>query len=100
MRWVFLIIISLSVVITVVELVAYSRLLTNYPTGMTLGGVPVGGLNAQDAAQRVLQVYSLPIELHHQDNIIQIDPGPLGFNVDIASMIAAADLNREKSSFW
>ena len=100
MRWVFLIIISLSVVITVVELVAYSRLLTNYPTGMTLGGVPVGGLNAQDAAQRVLQVYSLPIELHYQDTIIQIDPGLLGFNVDIASMIAAADLNREKSSFW
>ena len=81
-------------------MVSYSRLLTNYPSGMTLGGVPVGGLNAQDAAQRVLQVYDLPVELHYLDTTIQIDPGLLGFNVDIASMIAAADLRREKSSFW
>ena len=100
MRWVYLIIISLAVVLTAVELVAYSRLLTNYPSGMSMGGVPVGGLDAQEAAQRVLQVYSLPIEIQYRDASIQLDPGLLGFNVDIASMIAAADLQREKSSFW
>ncbi|MFC2063669.1 serine hydrolase, partial [Chloroflexota bacterium] len=100
MRWIYLIIISLAIVLTIIQLVTYSRLLINYPSGMSLGGVPVGGLDAQEAAQRVLQVYSLPIELRYRDAIIQLDPGLLGFNVDIASMIAAADLQREKSSFW
>lgn len=100
LRWFYLIIISIAVVITVVELVSYSRLLSNYPPQMTMGGVPVGGLNAQEASQRVLQIYSLPVEIHYGDAIIQMDPGLVGFEVDIASMLAAADLQKSNSSFW
>lgn len=100
MRWVYLLFISLAVVVTVIELVSYSRLRSNYPLGMTMGGVPVGGLDPQETAQRVLQIYSLPVEIHYANAIIQLDPGLVGFEVDMASMLAAADLQRTSSSFW
>ena len=100
LRWVYLIFITLATIVAVIELVAYSHQRSNYPSGMTLGGVPVGGLNPQDTAQRVLQRYSLPIEIHYNNAIIQLDPGLVGFEVNIDSMLAAADLQRTNSSFW
>lgn len=100
MRWIYLIFISVAVVVTVIELVSYSRLLSNYPPNMTMGGVPVGGLDPLDASQRVLQIYSLPVEIHYANAVIQLDPGLVGFEVDIASMLAAGDYQRSRSSFW
>jgi beta-lactamase class A len=100
LRWIYLLLISLAIIITIIELISFSRLRSNYPFGMTLGGVPVGGLDPQETSQRILQVYSIPIEIHYADAIIQLEPGLVGFEVDIESMLAAADLQRTSSSFW
>ena len=67
---------------------------------MTIGGVPVGGVNPQIASERVLQVYSSPIEIQYGDAIIHIQPSVVGFEPDMDSMIAAADLARTGGSFW
>jgi len=58
---------------------------------MVIAGVPVGGLSRQDAADRLNQVYSSPIELRYQDAAIQINPASLGFGMDVDSMLAVAD---------
>lgn len=91
---------TIAIVITIVALVGYSRTRNNYPNGMTIGGVPVGGVSPQIASERVLQVYSSPIEVRYGDAIIHIDPSSVGFELDIDSMIAAADLARTGGSFW
>lgn len=91
---------SIAIVITIVALVGYSRTRNNYPTGMTIGGVPVGGVDPQTASQRVLQVYDSPIEVQYGEAVIQIDPSVVGFELDMDSMIAAADLARTGGSFW
>lgn len=67
---------------------------------MKIGGVPVGGVNPQTASERVLQVYSSPIEVQYGDAIIQIEPSVVGFELEIDSMIAAADLARTGDVFW
>jgi beta-lactamase class A len=67
---------------------------------MVIAGVPVGGLDPQTAAQRLLQVYSLPVEIHYGEAIIQLDPNLIGFQLDVESMLAAADLQRTGASFW
>ena len=67
---------------------------------MTIAEVPVGGLNRQEAADRLLQAYSLPVELNYQDQIILFEPSICGFELDLESMLAAADLERTKQSFW
>jgi len=67
---------------------------------MTIGGVPVGGINPQIASERVFQVYSTPVEVQYGEAVIQIEPSAVGFELDIDSMIAAADLARTGDPFW
>jgi beta-lactamase class A len=91
---------SIAIVITIIALVGYSRERNNYPRGMTIGGVRVGGVTPQEASQRVLQVYSSPIEIRYGDAIIHVEPSLVGFELNMESMIAAADLARTGGSFW
>ncbi|HXF84569.1 MAG TPA: serine hydrolase [Anaerolineales bacterium] len=100
LRGISIVLLSISIVITIVALVRYSRERNNYPAGMTIGGVPVGGVSPRVAAERVLQVYNSPIEVRYGEAIIHVDPSVVGFQLDIDSMIAAADLARTGGSFW
>ncbi len=99
-RFISLLLIVAAVVLTMFELVGYSRERNNYPSGMTIAGVAVGGVDAQLASERVLQVYSQPVEVQYAGEIIHVEPSVIGFSVDIESMLAAADLARTTSSFW
>src|SRR5688500_3198941 len=84
----------------VISLIGYSRQRNNYPRGMKIAGVPVGGVDPQIASQRVLQVYSSPIEVQYGEAIIHINPSVVGFELELDTMIAAADLARTGGSFW
>jgi len=101
LRWVSLVFVAAAIVLTMIQLVAYSRLRGNYPPGITIAGVPVGGTDPQTAAQRLLQVYnSTPVEIQYAGAAIHLDPAVAGFQIDTESMLAAADLQRTGSSFW
>ena len=91
---------SATIIITIISLIGYSRQRNFYPAGMTIAGIPVGGLDPQAASQRVLQVYTTPVEAQYGDATIQINPTSVGFEVDLESMLAAADLVRTGGSFW
>lgn len=100
LRGVSLIFILVAVIFLVYQMVQYSVSRSNYPSDMTIGGVPVGGLDPQSAAQRLLQVYSIPIELHYNNAVIDLEPGLVGFQINTESMLAEADLQRTGASFW
>jgi beta-lactamase class A len=100
LRGVSLFFIMAAAVFIVYQLIQYSISRSNYPSDMTIGGVPVGGLDPQSAAQRLLQVYSVPVELHYNDAVIDLEPGLIGFQINTESMLAAADLQRTGASFW
>ena len=100
LRGVSLVFILMAAIFIVYQLVQYSVSRSNYPSDMTIGGVPVGGLNSEAAAQRLLQVYSVPIEIHYNNAVIDLDPGLVGFQLNTESMLAAADLQRTSLSFW
>ena len=89
-----------ATILAISSLVGYSRQRNSYPPGMTIGGVPVGGLDPQGASQRVLQVYSTRIEIQYGGGTIQVEPAVLGFQMDLESMLAAADLARTGGVFW
>lgn len=100
LRWVSLFFIAAAIVLTMIGLARYSRERGSYPAGMTIAGVPVGGLDPQAAAQRLLQVFNSPIEIQYAGAVVHLDPAVAGFQIDTESMLAAADLERTGSSFW
>lgn len=89
-----------AVILTTFQIVRFSRLRTRYPLGMEIANVPVGGLTRQEAAQRLLEAYSQPVELRYDESIILLAPSTVGFELDLESMLAAADLQRTEQAFW
>jgi beta-lactamase class A len=100
LRGVAVLFLSAAIILTILALVGYSRQRNSYPAGMTIAGVPVGGVDPQTASQRVLQVFSSPVELQYAGSNILLTPSLIGFQMDIDSMLAAADLTRTGASFW
>jgi hypothetical protein len=100
LRWISLFFIFLAALLTVWQLVNFSRERNNYPVGTTIARIPVAGLDREQAAARLLQTFGLPIELHYQSALIQIKPTTLGFDLDLEGMLAAADLHRLDQPFW
>jgi beta-lactamase class A len=86
--------------LTLAQLITFSRLRALYPTGMVVAGIPIGGLDRNGAAQRLVEAYSLPVELTYGDARIQITPQEVDFQVDVDSMLAAADLESSQTTFW
>ncbi|MBN1303131.1 MAG: serine hydrolase [Anaerolineales bacterium] len=91
---------SAALVLVIVQLVSYSRQRNNYPAGMTIAGVPVGGLNPQISSERVFEVYSTPVEIRYAGAVIHVEPSLVGFELDMESMLAAADQSRTGGPFW
>ena len=100
LRWVSVFLILFAVVLSSIQIATYSRLRAAFPVGMRIADVPVGGLSHQDASQRVLEAYTVPIELRYNQNAIHLDPAVVGFELDMESMLAAADLERTRNPFW
>ncbi|HEY9089415.1 MAG TPA: serine hydrolase [Anaerolineaceae bacterium] len=100
LRWISIIFILIAVALTIVQLISYSRIRGNFPAGMVIAGVPVGGLDRTQAAERLVQAYGVPVEVHYGDAVIQIRPGVVGFELDLESMLSAADLQRMNDPFW
>jgi beta-lactamase class A len=100
LRGVSLIFILVAAIFIVYQVVQYSVSRSNYPSDMTIGGVPVGGLDPKSAAQRLLEVYSVPVEIHYNNAVIDLEPGLVGFQINTDNMLAAADLQRTGAPFW
>jgi beta-lactamase class A len=100
LRWGSLVLVLLAVVVTVLQLVRFSRLWINFPSNLSIAGVPVGKLSRQQAVERLLTIYSQPVELHYNEAIIHLDPRTAGFNLDTDSILAAAEQVRTRISFW
>jgi beta-lactamase class A len=89
-----------SVVLVVIELILYSRTFPTLPAGLSLGGVPVGGLTDAQATEQLTTAYRVDVELHYLDNTILLDPAIAGFEVNTNSMLAEAGQSRVNRGFW
>ncbi|MBI9049656.1 MAG: serine hydrolase [Anaerolineaceae bacterium] len=99
-RWFSLILISITILITGLQLIQYSRVRNSYPKGMTIAGVPVGGLSQDESAERLIKAYGIPVELLYDDAIIHMRPSTAGFELDLEGMLAAASAARTTQPFW
>lgn len=100
LRFISFALILIALVLTVLQLVRFSRVRAYLPSGMRIAGVPVGGLDRQGAAQRILEAYSVPVTLNYNGAVIHLQPSVVDFAPDVESMLAAAELARTEKLFW
>ena len=82
------------------QLITFSRVRSYLPAGLIIAGVPVGGLDRQAAAERLLEVYSVPVEIHYQNQVILLNPAVVDYSLELESMLAVANLERTQKGFW
>lgn len=82
------------------QLISYSRSRATLPEGLTIGGVPVGGLGQASALERLLQTYGSPVELNYDGERIVLSPSQVGFQLDSEAMMAGGELARTNTDFW
>jgi beta-lactamase class A len=99
-RWFSIAVLLATAALVLFELVSYSREQTRIPRGITIAGLPAGGMTSQEAMQMLLQVYSQPVEAHYNDSTFYIFPSQVGFNLDTSSMIAAVDAYQTMLPSW
>jgi beta-lactamase class A len=100
LRWFSAFFLLASLVLTAVELAGYSRIRADFPAGLKVAGVPVGGMDRQQAAERLLAAYTIPVELRYGTATILMEPQVVDFQLDLESMLAAADQQRTQQDFW
>lgn len=100
LRWFSAFFLIAALALTSLQLAQYSRVRATYPPGMTIAGVPVSGLDRQQAAQRLEEAYATPVELHYNQQVIHLSPGVVDFELDIETMLSAADIQRTRQQFW
>ena len=99
-RWLAILAMMITIVLVTIELVSFSRIRNNFPLGLQAGGVPIGGLNYEEAAERIYTVYRSPIELEYAGHLIHVRPAVLGFEPEVENMLAVADNRRVTEPFW
>jgi beta-lactamase class A len=100
LRWVSVLLLLAAGGIGGYQFVRYALLRSTFPPGSTIASLPVGGLTPQQAAGRVSQVYTLPLELHYRGALIQVRPADLGFELDLDATMAPAELEQVYHSLW
>lgn len=100
LRWFSVGLILAAVILLTLQLISFSRARGTYPRGMEIASVPVGGFDREEASERLLEVYNMQVELYYRDGIIHMDPAVIGFQLNLESMLATADLVRIGGPFW
>lgn len=89
-----------SIVLLAFLLVQYRLLRASYPYQISVGGVSLAGTDPQEVQQRLIEAYSVPVEIHYRSAVIDLDPNTVGFQLDVESMLSQADLQSANLPFW
>ncbi len=89
----------------VYELIAFSRREQQLPAGVSVAGIPVGGLSERDAVARWERAYAEPALMLYDDGAgvhpIQLHPDQVGWRISSEPMLAAALASGEEGGgFW
>lgn len=84
----------------VLELVQFTQRDNGLPPGVSITGIPVGGLTAAEAGARIEEAFVQPVTLWYGDSPIILDPAAVGFRISTASMIAEARSAGGANTFW
>ncbi|HJO33022.1 MAG: serine hydrolase [Anaerolineales bacterium] len=89
-----------SAALTLVHYVRFINTDFPLPNGVTLGGIPVGGLRGDRAIAQLQAVYATPVTLHYRESVFQLQPQRVDFRVYGADMLRQLTLPDAPTRFW
>ncbi len=100
-QWLIVIVMVAMVLFLLFKLYQYGSFRRFFPAGITVGGVPIGGLTRDEAAERLSDRYlSAPVIIHHGEEAIEVSPADVEFTLDLDTMLSQADYQRQQQDFW
>jgi len=89
-----------SLVITLIEYDHFKNTPITFPSGSTIAGIPVDGLNESEAVSRIAESYNLPLTLKINGSSIQVEPKELGFSMDVSNLVSEGYEQITTGRFW
>ena len=82
------------------QLSSYNDYRAQLQKGVTLGGVPVGGLLPGEATHAVESAYYAPLTVRYQDQTLTVSPRDLGLRLRAQEMVTEAFADQEIADYW
>lgn len=89
-----------ALLIAIVDYASFQKPQSVYPSGVSVQGIPLGGLDHAQAETRLAEAFSIPIELHYRQARLQFSPAELGFQPNYSATLSAIDENLPKMSWF
>ena len=89
-----------ALLIAVVDYASFQKPQSVYPNGISVEGIPLGGLDHARAEARLTEAFSVPVELRYQQARIQFTPTELGFSPDYTATLTELEQNLPKRSWF
>jgi beta-lactamase class A len=84
-----------------VKLYQYAGFRGYFPAGLTVAGVDVGGMTAEEAADRLSSRFiDAPITVYHSGEPFDISPTQAEFTLDWETMLSQAEYQTSRQDFW
>ena len=73
-----------------------------YPDGSSIASIDVSGLDAQQSAEKLRQIYEKPILLEAGESFFEFSNADIGFRIHIEEMLSGLDCGNNKAleKFW
>lgn len=100
-QWITVTLLMAVTVFLLLKLYQYAGARAYYPTGLTIAGINVGGMN-RDEAGAVLnnRFLEAPILIFHGSDKFELSPTKAEFTLDLEAMLSQADYQRFQQDFW
>ena len=89
----------LALLISIIDYTGFQQPQVVYPDGVSVEGIPLGGLDHARAETRIKEAFEIPVELRYRQARLQFTPTELGFKPDYAATLAKIDENLPKRSW-
>ena len=100
-QWIIVIAMVALVLFLLFKLYQYGSFRAFYPAGLSIGGVPVGRLTRDEAAERLNDRYlAAPVIIRHGEEAVEVSPSDVEFMLDLDTMLSQADYQQQQQDFW
>ena len=100
-QWFTVTLMVIGAMFLIIKLYQYSGSRSFYPTGLTIAGIDVGGMTADEASEILNNRYlEAPIVLYYGEESLEVSPTRAEFVLDLPTMLSEADYQRTQQDFW